>query len=97
MSIPSIQPNMTRIELFELLRQFKESEPDNIAVQTSIKSEIFSFSSELSLEDKELFEYCNFDYIQTNPGLNNNQVYSSYVGDHISDSGIHSGHSGEHS
>jgi transcription initiation factor TFIID subunit TAF12 len=88
---------MTKIELFALLRQVKESEPDNAAVQTLIKNEIFSFSSELSIDEKELFEYCNFDYIQTNPGLNNNQVYSSYVGDYISDSGDHSGHLGEHS
>jgi hypothetical protein len=87
-----------KITLFNILDQYKIEDPEDInGYQPMLREMIFTFNSVLSLEEKELFEYNRFGYVEPNPGLNDDQVYSSYVGDHISDSGVHSGHSGEHS
>ena len=87
----------SKFELFETLNEAKLNNPDDTVAHDLIRKDIFTFDAPLSSAETELFEYCNFGYVEPNPDFNNNQVYSSYVGDHISDSGVHSGHSGEHS
>ncbi len=40
----------------------------------------------LTEEEIELFEYCDFDYVDDNPGYPND-IYSSYVGVYFNDLG----------
>ena len=50
----------------------------------------YTVTAPLSEEDRQLFEYVNFDYIDTNPGIIGN-TFSSYVGIYIDQSGEYTG------
>jgi len=76
------------IQLFEDLRLSKINDPDNTELHDSIRAEIFVFDASLTTTEKELFEYCNYDYISNNPS--EELLFTSYVGEYISDSGDHS-------
>jgi hypothetical protein len=80
----------SKIELFETLRATKLNTPNDITAHNLIRAQIFTFDVVLSAGEKELFEYCNTGYVEPNPGIDINSNWSSYVGDHISDSGEHS-------
>jgi hypothetical protein len=80
----------SKIELFETLRAAKLNNPNDVEAHNLIRAEIFTFDVTLSTSEKDLFEYCDAGYVELNPGINNNSNWSSYIGDHISDSGEHS-------
>ena len=71
--------------LFESLRNATTTESKN-----SIREEIFKFPEPLTDTEKQLFSYCNDEYISDNPSNLNETPFTSYVGEYISDLGEHS-------
>lgn len=54
------------------------------AVIAALKAQLV-INEPLTEEEKELFEYTAFDYIEYNPGYNND--FKSYVGQYFDDEG----------
>jgi hypothetical protein len=54
------------------------------AVIAALKAQLVVLE-ELTEQEKELFEYAAFDYIEYNPGYNND--FKSYVGKYFDDEG----------
>lgn len=66
-----------------LLAQIAQTPPG--PARDALIAQCYVVNEPLTEEEKELFEYCNFDYIEHNPGYNND--FKSYVGVYYSDDG----------
>ena len=55
----------------------RESDPD---VKQALQEEAYKFTSPLTLEEQSLFSYLPLDYLEDNPGYNDQGEYVSYIG-----------------
>jgi hypothetical protein len=56
------------------------------AIKANLVAQCYVFPEALTEEEKQLFEYCNTDYIESNPGIVGNAL-ASYVGKYYNDQG----------
>jgi hypothetical protein len=76
---------MSKPDYFSIAQQLK-TETDLI-IRQQLTEQLYTFNSTLTEEEKELFEYVEFDYFENNPSTVNDKFISA-VGVYYRDDGV---------